>query len=99
MRHYTAFFIVFVVAIALFLSLPSFMDWQQNQLYIVTVHDAKLFSHGTDIHFYCRCIFFFLTGEYMLLLVNKFQFKITSPLDFLTCEDLCVSLVAGEMFS
>lgn len=43
--------------------------------------------------------FFFLTGEYMLLLVNKFQFKITSPLDFLTCEDLCVSLVAGEMFS
>lgn len=43
--------------------------------------------------------FFFLTGEYMLLLVNKFQFKITSPLDFLTCEDLSVSLVAGEMFS
>lgn len=35
----------------------------------------------------------------MLLLVNKVQFKITSPLDFLTCEDLSVSLVAGEMFS
>lgn len=44
-------------------------------------------------------VFFFLTGEYMLLFVNKFQFKITSPLDFLTCEDLSVSLVAGEMFS
>lgn len=29
-----------------FLSLPSFIDWQQNQLYTVTVYDAKLFTHG-----------------------------------------------------